>query len=557
MGALRIRRIDDNTWHELAESCLLPDGYLREAAEYELFFELPGQDHNLAIEVSDGVIAPLELKSTSDASTGRWRWLIEHYAGIVELCIRDNGNVIITVDLDVAPHPFKLGKTLHAELLTEVQQMSEGLSFGLTAGHSSLEQGSGAVPLAAQYCLFNALMPLVSTSFARIIERPHRRLQGVRQDVPLHQIRRCDAQTVVRAARSPAARAALAGQGRAASEVRLNIPRMEHTFDTALNRYVRYLTDCLIASALNLADRLESHKADDEETRSRTCSWAAKLKETRHSLRSRIWSSFLEEIPPRPADASAIVAAARHPDYARFIKLAQLILHPAGTLGKKDDSRMTLRPTYEIYEYWSFLKLASILQKVFPDLKWSSPWEINQESLLFAIPDGSSFVGSGNDIEVTFTFQKNYRYTPKRAPSPYSISTKFRPDFVLEMRRGSNHRRFIFDAKYRSSAFSIKEAFRDMHVYRDAIRIAPERPAFDAVYILVPHFMKGMSRFFNDDYRKHYNFGGFLLKPGGECDSDLENAIRSILNIPESTSTLVPHAPLQPTIGPAPLNPNK
>lgn len=73
-----------------------------------------------------------------------------------------------------------------------------------------------------------------------------------------------------------------------------------------------------------------------------------------------------------------------------------------------------------------------------------------------------------------------------------------------------------------------------MHVYRDAIRTAPDCPAFDSVYIVVPNYDVGMSRFFNDDYRNRYNFGGFRLTPGGEDDTVLEAVIQSLLDMTES-----------------------
>jgi len=124
-----------------------------------------------------------------------------------------------------------------------------------------------------------------------------------------------------------------------------------------------------------------------------------------------------------------------------------------------------------------------------------------------------------DDDEVALTFQQTYRYAPKNAPDPFSISTEFRPDFVLIVQRGNQQRLVIFDANYRASDFSIKEALRDMHVYRDAIRSSPAQTAVDAAFILVPDFGLGMSRFFDSDYRTRYRFGRFRL--GGEHDEPM------------------------------------
>jgi hypothetical protein len=343
----------------------------------------------------------------------------------------------------------------------------------------------------------------------------------------MHQVRRCDAQTVVCAARNPLARGALGGHGRTAgSNVRLNVPRMEHTHDTTLNRYVHYLLGCLMAAGQNLADALESYRCDVVEVESRAHAWSVRMRETRRMFRVMAQSHFLNSVPPRPADSSALVAAAHHPDYARFVKLCRMVLHPAVALGQTDNSKMTLRPTYELYEYWCFLRLATMLPEIFPGMHWSPFHGTHPTRLLCEIPDGSAVRGCSDQCEIALTFQQTYRYTPNHAPDPFSISTEFRPDFVLSVRRGTDQRLLLFDAKYRASDFSIKEALRDMHVYRDAIRTAPTQSAVDGAFILVPDFGPGMSRFFDSNYRKDYRFGGFRLTPGGEHDETLRKAIR-------------------------------
>jgi len=533
-GSLRIKRVGDDAWHDLPEAGFLPEGFLREAAEYELTFSAPGASTPPALDISDGNITPAELKISQEGATGRWNWRIEHYAGEIEIHVRAGDESSFSTRLDVAPHPYKLGKHLHAELLAEVQEMAEGLPFGLMAGHTPLVEKGGAAPTITQYCLFSAFSPLLAATFARIAARPHRRLHGFRENVALHQVRRCDAQTVVRAARNPHARGALCGRGRSAGgDVRLNVPRMEHTHDTTLNRYVRYLLGCLMAAGQNLADALEAYRSDVGEVESRTRTWAARTRETRRLFQAMTRARFLESVPPRQADPSAMVAAARHPDYARFVKLCRLVLHPAVALGQADDTRMTLRPTYELYEYWCFLRLASMMPEILPDMEWSAVGGTQSPGLFAEIPDGTTLLGHRGDDEVALTFQQTYRYAPKHAPDPFSISTEFRPDFVLSVRRGTEQRLVIFDAKYRASDFSIKEALRDMHVYRDAIRSAPAQSAVDAAFILVPDFGPGMSRFFDVDYRERYRFGGFRLTPGGEHDEALRQAIRQEVQLLE------------------------
>ncbi len=526
---LRIKERTGEDWHDL-ESPALPQGFLREAGQYEIKAVVPRPQADLALRISDGVLAPSTIKISEHETEVRWNWDIDHYAGEIELALSAENTEPFHTRLDVSPHPDKLGRQLHAELLSELQELAEGLAFGLTAGQAPVSSNPALSPLVSCYALFRTYAPLLVSSFSRIAERPHRRLRGFREEVAIHKVRRCDARTVVRASRSVAAHAVLRIRGQAADPcARFDVPRMEHTFDTPLNRYIRHLLGCLTTAAQNLASSLEAYRCDSDEVKQRVGAWAAHLRDILAAISRMEREAFLEDVAPSASDPSALIAISRHPHYARFAKICRLILHPSVLLGAIDEARMTMRPTYEIYEYWCFLKLGTMLREQFPDFAWHSSCGPMAAGLLLSIPDESTLSGSQGDKELTLTFQKNYRHKPSCAPEPFSISTPFRPDFVLSLRQGGCSRLLIFDAKYRSSPFSIKEALRDMHVYRDAIRVSSARSAVDAAFILVPAFDSGMARFFESAYREEYGFGGFRLTPGGDHDEPLINLLKTVV----------------------------
>jgi len=516
----------------LTDTDSLPPGYLREAGKYEILVSSPGQLEDIEVVLSDGSLVPTELRITADKTFGRWTWEIFHYAGEVELRVRAGGEVLHSTILDVAPHPNKLGREHHAELLEDLQKEAEGLIFGLTAAGLPLCISEAASPPISQFCLYRALLPVIMKTFSAIQDRPHRRLHALREDVALRKVRRCDSQTVVRAARNVFASAVLGGRTLdVTDQATLNVQRLEHTYDTAPNGYVKLLLCSLATKASLLAEKLYAYRHDDPEIRQRAIAWAAQLREYRSRIHTLARAGFLAGVQPAPPDPSAMITIARHPEYARLSKLATLILRPGICLGQSNDTRLTLRATYELYEYWCFFKLASLLQSLLPDLNWCSSVNVHNADLLTELPNRSYVRGQGDGLYVTLTFQRSYGHAPDKAPTPHSISTECRPDFVLSIQNGPARSLVIFDAKYRSSYNSIREALRDMHVYRDAIRCTPDKPAVRAAYILVPSFQRnsGISRFFGREYRERYRFGGFVFTPAGGQDAEIAAAIKKEL----------------------------
>jgi hypothetical protein len=105
------------------------------------------------------------------------------------------------------------------------------------------------------------------------------------------------------------------------------------------------------------------------------------------------------------------------------------------------------------------------------------------------------------------------------------------PDIVLKLRRGGSLRTIILDAKYRASRESIHAALCDIHIYRDAIRRDAENSAVHAAFILTPAHHGDSQRYYTEDYREKFAFGGFDLAPRNQTQvGELVRALTGWVN---------------------------
>jgi hypothetical protein len=238
---------------------------------------------------------------------------------------------------------------------------------------------------------------------------------------------------------------------------------------------------------------------------------------------------FLADLEPREPDAGALVAVATHPAYSQFDQLARLILRPRVALGNDPEKKLALRPTHQLYEYWCFFKIAAIVKSICPNFEWQEQITSSERGMLLALPDKSLLVGSKGDITIIVEFQKHFSSQGK-GPAAFSISKDCYPDIVLSRQDSTGCRTIVLDAKYRSGVDSIHQALFDIHVYRDAIRTSSCQSAIYAAYILTPAHAMEASRYFGDEYRKEFRFGGFDLSPSkAQQDEDLQRALTELL----------------------------
>jgi len=530
----RNRSSQQDCW-DLTDEQLCGEVDLREGDECSLLAELtdnevPGAPESVDLVISGSRI-PFQRSELVDGSLlAYWSWSIDFYTGELALELATASRLLWSTVLDVRPHEAKLGRDAYGELLADLHRRLENVVLGATAAQRSAVRSDAPCPPIARVAMLRAHISPVERCFARIAAAPNRRLMADRESKPIDQARRVDARSLLSIVRNPSALAALhASRDLVAvtDRPRIDHPRRLHTLNTPINRHVAALLHRSISGCRDLqAELSQMVKASESDPSSKAR--AIGLTEEVAVLKGRLLrlsrTEFLENVPAVSGDTAALIAVAKDPAYSRFDRLMRRVLSPRASLGGNLAEKLWLRRTYELYEYWCFVRVAEALANAHPNLAWKCNLRPEENGLLLEIPDGSFVEAREADLHVRLTFQLTFpAYRPARDTEdrPYSISGERRPDLVLSVRRGQQKAIVVLDAKYRASRTAIHAALADMHVYRDSLRAAGPGPKLMAAFILTPaHDEGGAGAYYTDAYRKKYRIGGFDLSPGNKSQAE-------------------------------------
>ena len=293
------------------------------------------------------------------------------------------------------------------------------------------------------------------------------------------------------------------------------------TYDTNENRFVKFILKSTIRKVEDFLNRYLNSAVVVEEN------IIVKANEMISSIRGVLNTSFLREVSDFNTLPSMSLVFSMAPGYRELYKY-YLMMH-RGLAVNGDIFRISVKDTAQLYEYWCFIKLFSILKK---DYKLISPDVIKVDNSGITV----SLV-KGRKSEVLFINPKTGEqirlvYNPAESETQ-TVNQK--PDNVLELEKLGTEvaYKYVFDAKYRiennpSNAFYPDDNpgpkvddINTMHRYRDSIvyenklsKFTFEKTMFGA-YILFPYADEKL-------YKEHrfyksietVNIGGLPFLPG-------------------------------------------
>ncbi len=218
-----------------------------------------------------------------------------------------------------------------------------------------------------------------------------------------------------------------------------------------------------------------------------------------HGLERLLADSFLAEVSEYSATQSMSLVFGLAPGYRELYKFYLMLQCGISTGG--DIFRMSVKDTAQLYEYWCFIKLYSILKERY-ELKSPDIIKVDRKGITLELVKGQP-----SQIEFLNT-RTHERFFLSYNPTEHITQTvNQRPDNVLELeKKGSKvSYKYIFDAKYRIETNPESLFYPDtkpgpkvddintMHRYRDSIvfespdtRFTFEKTMFGA-YILFPY----------------------------------------------------------------------
>jgi len=200
---------------------------------------------------------------------------------------------------------------------------------------------------------------IISTVFDRymkaaktVIASPHHKLTVEHQMVPAHKARRTDVKSEKWLANHPE-HVKISEDGIAVSKV-LAIQK-QITYDTVENRFAKFI---LNSTVRQLQDFRNRYLETSEKPVAAVTERATKMIS---SIKRLISSSFLEEVSEYKATQSMSLVFEMAPGYRELYKYYLMLKRGLSVNG--DVFKVSMKDTAQLYEYWCFIKLVSIMKK--------------------------------------------------------------------------------------------------------------------------------------------------------------------------------------------------
>lgn len=454
--------------------------------------------------------------------------------GYSDLEVRINGKTYLTLTVEVYPSKIDYKKDYEA-LLADVTEEIYNLAFDfLKKTYMSYKADVHKKSSPVEYF---AILEQIFHDYLKAVDlimaRPHHILETTHKVLPSHKLKRSDNKTVK-----------WLSQHQQYVDNELNVDKAlsvkkKVTFDTKENRLTKYILQTTIKKLEQFKKLyLRLDRQEDEV-------FSAKLDGMRKQLKWRCNNTFLANVEPLAAGTGMSLVFSMAAGYRDLYKYHLLLMR--GLSLTTDIFSISLKDLAQLYEYWCFIKLNSILKKkyvpVHQDIvKW------NGNGLFVTLVKGENasrvkYKTQDGQEEITLSYNEAYQ---KNGEMGKTATVSQKPDnvFKLEKNNGSKNKyEYVFDAKYRldnskeyvdtyGTAGPKDGDINTMHRYRDAIVYTDngekyERRMFGA-YVLFPY--RDEEGFKNNTFYKSIakvNVGAFPFLPS--ATSTLEKFLDELI----------------------------
>ena len=291
--------------------------------------------------------------------------------------------------------------------------------------------------------------------------------------------------------------------------------KKERTFDTYENRFLKWTITRMVK---NLKSFLENYK--DHCRHQPDPALLEGIGQMQKRLLRYLRLSFLREVGKLGRFNMSSLVMQMAPGYREVFKYHLML--QKGLNVQSDIFNISLKNTAELYEYWCFLKLNSLMRKKY-SLQRNGLIQLNRKGITVTLKKGKEsevqFVNPKNGERFSLIYNRFFTNLPTTAQKPDNV-------LVLEKEGSNTIYHYVFDAKYRLTVDEDyirnyhqpgppEDTINAMHRYRDAILSTEEleesynRRVFGA-FVLFPH---------NDEQTYAGNEGGLASRFYTSIDS--------------------------------------
>lgn len=319
-----------------------------------------------------------------------------------------------------------------------------------------------------------------------------------------------------------------------------------HTHNTRENRFVKFTLDRIGKRLTSIVETIKIKNDRAKEADKVADSELAELDSYVNSIRRLANSKLFRNLRGEPLRSESMVLQKRT-GYAQVYKYWLLL--QKGIELFEGANAIGVRPIWELYELWCFLKMRQMVADIL-GLHFDNPEEITENPMPMIKPfednnqEHTVFYNCADGSKVRLHYQHTYS---RKTGEVHTATTENRPDIVLTIIRPDGFElTYLFDAKYRllddnklnkedreeltangGADTPPADAINQMHRYRDAIYYGSDRQTHAAKeiiggYILFP------GRGDNESVRQRYfyqsietvNIGAFPLLPDASDPSN-------------------------------------
>lgn len=478
--------------------------HLREGTEYQVLISGPTEMDSPrlrvgGVEVAEGALWSKDTVAVSNLALGQ-------EFGTLELSFED-GPRRATGRVEVRPRYLDAERDLPA-IESDLQRISFSLAYAVWKRTFQELYPDRQTPAGVPEWLglLRSLWADIRRNVGEIESNPDSRIVRRREVRDAARASKVDAEGIRWLAKTPEAWERRPGQppgfsipvsGGFATPTKALIVRNDVSYDTpanrvlkaALRRLERELTRVVRSASRGLSNR---HYASGQEDRY----WRF-LEGVLLELRGFMRAAYMSEVREQDAPAAANVHVVRTDvRYRRVIRALEVLRWGLVTDVSGPAARMSLKDTWQLYEYWVFLYVVDLFgrwgwacrrQGVFGD-RSARPGTLSvdmvrgeQSKTQFSKTDPTTGLESVATLFFHYGFgagfrsgggEKGQRPSP---PGPGALTVRRDVDIFLELQVGSGEVvRVVFDPKYRAEyegncLVCPESAIDDMHVYRDAI----------------------------------------------------------------------------------------
>lgn len=434
--------------------------------------------------------------------------------GLSELVIRGNGEKLLSVVIEVFPTKIEYQED-YKNLLNSVNDIVYNLAYNYlkrTFQQMKVVEKSN-VSYAEFFTILNEIFDQFIKAFKRIEENPHHKLRKIKKVKPAARVKKISKKSIK-----------WINKNNQFYDRENNMPtrlidvEKRITYDTFENRFLKWIILETIKRIKQFIHNYREVKSIDidNSVNNQVILEAEKMIQ---KLNFYVKHSFLKNVGELYKLSSITLVLQMAPGYRDIYKYYLVLKKGLSIDGEL--YRLSMKDTWQLYEYWCFLKLNDILKNKYRLVKHDLI-DVNYTGIFVTLNTSSRSVITYLNENTGEKFKLHYN----QSEGDY-ITTKQRPDNVLTLYKEGqkNPYKFIFDAKYRiyndnGVIGPPNSTINAMHRYRDAIVSEDESIINNTsvgAYVLFPYHDE--EKFKEHKFYKSIakvNIGAFPLLPGSD-----------------------------------------